>query len=134
MPFPVDEAFIRAAEERLGLRLPRVLRDRLQRENGGEIEVDSEVWWLYPVRDDSDRRRLKRTTNDIVWETDQARQWDTFPATAVALGHDGGGNQLVLLPSADDSTRCDDTFHWWDHETGGMRPVSVTWHPVKAAT
>src|SRR5690242_13835196 len=118
MPFPVDEKLISAAEERLGLRLPAVLRDRLRRNNGGEVEVESDVWWLYPVRDASDRRRLKKTTNDILWENDQALQWRRFPEGAIAIGHNGEGDQLVLLRNADDPTRCSDTIYWWNHETG----------------
>lgn len=58
MAFPVDESRIRAAEEALGRTFPDVLRERLMSENGGEIDdTDEGYWFLYPVYDDSDRRR-----------------------------------------------------------------------------
>ena len=41
MPFPVGEDRIEEAEAQLGRTLPAALRDRLMRDNGGEIEVDA---------------------------------------------------------------------------------------------
>ncbi len=61
------------------------------------------------MRDDSDRKRLSRTANDIVRETEAAREWDEFPADVVAIAGDGSGDALVLLPGSDE-------IYIWSHE------------------
>src|SRR3954454_21988153 len=76
MPFPVEEARIEVAERELGRRLPPELRQRLMRDNGGEVtampvredqQEDFDPHWdLHPVWDDSDRRRASRTASHIV--------------------------------------------------------------------
>lgn len=119
MGFPVDESAIIRAEAALGRRLPDTLRARLMRDNGGEIDADNDVWALIPVFDDSDRRRLTRTANHIVRETDSARRgWRGFPEGAVVVADDGSGDLVVLLPGSDD-------FHLWRHEDATVGPIGV---------
>jgi hypothetical protein len=76
--------------------------------------------FLYPVPDASTRRRLSRSCNDLVRETQVARQWRGFPSDAVAIAGDGNGNHLVLLPGSDE-------IHRWDHETCELSSVAVEW-------
>ena len=118
MPFPVKEGDVSEAEEKLGVRLPKAYRAKLMRENGGELSTPPDHWHLYPVRDASDRKRLKRTFNDIHLETTRAREWNGFPQTGVAIGANGGGDQLVFLPDPADPMVLDAALYWWDHETG----------------
>ena len=66
---------------------------------------------LYPFLDRSSNKRISRTSNHIVVETTNIRLLEHFPDTAVAIGQDGGGNQLVLLPIKEG-------LFFWDHETG----------------
>lgn len=110
MAFPVTEDKIQAAEETLGRRLPDSLRERLLQNNGGEvIDDEGNDWILHPVRDDSDRKRLARTANDIIRETESAREWEDFPENAIAIANDGTGDLIVLLPDYD-------AFYIWSHE------------------
>ena len=118
MAFPVADCFIVAAEEALGRRLPEPLRTRLARSNGGDIEAGDDEWRLHPVRDDSDRKRLARSANDISRETEIARRWPHFPPDAIAVATNGSGDVLVLIPQSDD-------VHLWDHETGAISAVAV---------
>lgn len=130
MPFPVDAALIEAAETQLGRRFPQGLRDRMLRNNGGEVLVryedeepdeDEDVWFLHPVWDPTDKRRMKRTMSHIVKETQQARQWIGFPEDAIAIAEDGTGDRLILRNGSDD-------VEVWDHETGETEPVVVDWN------
>ena len=120
MAFPVDEDQIAAAEAQLGRRLPAAHRARLARANGGEAVVGGQEWTLFPVPDESDRKRSARTANHIIWETEQARAWPAFPAAAVAIASNGLGDLLVLVPGSDGPLV-------WRHETGGTESVVVDW-------
>src|SRR5437764_470750 len=99
MAFSTSEDMIAAAEEALQRRFPPALRSRFARANGGEIGAIDEDWTLNPVRDASDRKRLARTTSDVVHETAAARTWQRFPPDGIAVASNGGGDLLVLLPA-----------------------------------
>lgn len=120
MAFPVDEAAISAAEKQLGRSLPADHRERLMRDNGGEVRTLDDIWTLHPVFDESDRKRIARTANHILRETAAAKDWWGFPEDAVAIAANGTGDLLVLLPDYD-------RVHRWDHETGTAEPVEVLW-------
>ena len=118
MAFPVDFHHVTKAEDRLGVRLPPLYRDWLTRSNGGELEIDGEPWWLLPVADDSDRKRWARTWDDIVKQTETAREWPGFPQDAVAIAHDGAGNRLVFRPESQDPTTLAGAVYRWERHTG----------------
>lgn len=123
MPFPVDPMFIERAEKQLGRALPEALINRLRSENGGEVEAAGDTWQLHPVFDDSDRKRIARTANHVLRETEVARCWSGFPAEALVIGSNGSGDHLVLIP---EGHRFRDTVYWWDHETGALNLVANT--------
>ena len=123
MPFPVDEKYIQQAEGKLGVKFPASFRERMMKDNGGEVESPPDAWQLYPFMDSSDKKRLKRTCNDITRETASAKQWYSFPPDAIAIGANGGGDHLVLIPS-DDPAVLQDAVFWWDHETGEIHKVA----------
>ena len=86
MPFPVDLKFVTEAERKLGVKFPASFVLRMVRSNGGEVATPPDSWVLFPFLDTSDRKRLKRTCNDIVLETRKAREWRGFPGKGVAIG------------------------------------------------
>jgi hypothetical protein len=114
MPWPVAQQYIDEAEAALGVHFPRNFVARMRQINGGEVTINGQTWWLHPFWDKSDRKRLARTSNDIVRETNKARQWAGFPAGGVAIAHGLGPEQLVLLPSEKDPHELDDTVYDWD--------------------
>jgi hypothetical protein len=50
-------------------------------------------------------------------ESKKAREWSGLPPNAIAIGANGGGDQLVLL-SRPDASDILGPIDWWDHETG----------------
>ncbi len=111
MPFPVAEQFIVETERKLGVSLPDAFRARMSRSNGGELSTDDDDWQLYPFFDTSDRRRLSRTSNDIVRETTSAREWRGFPPGAIAIAANGSGDHLVFIPVPGSTTLQPQPFH-----------------------
>jgi hypothetical protein len=125
MPFPVAEQFIAETERKLGASFPQAFRERMSRSNGGELSTADEVWQLYPFFDTSDRKRLSRTSNDIVRETASARQSFGFPAEAIAIGANGCGDHLVFLPTPGSTVLQPQPFIWL-HETGELQPTNIS--------
>jgi len=74
MPFDLAENFISETEELLGAKLPEFYRSSMLMSNGGELEIDDDVWQQYPIADTSDRKRLSRTANHIIKETNHLRK------------------------------------------------------------
>src|ERR1022692_1274777 len=98
MPFPVDIEFVKRAEAKLGRKLPLGYVGKMCQHNGGEVIAGSDCWQLHRIFDDSDKKRLKRTCNDIARETRVARELTfDFPPSALVIGANGGGDLLVLL-------------------------------------
>ena len=116
VPWPVEQRFIDEAQLALGVRFPRNLVARLRRSNGGEVTIDGQTWWFHPVWDKSDKKRLTRTSNDIVRETLTARTWPGFPPAAVVIARGLGAERLVLLPEEDDPNQLGEEVHDWDPE------------------
>ena len=123
MPFPLEARFVRDAEAKLGRTLPLGYVARMCRDNGGQVAVGRDVFNLHPILDTTDRKRLARTCNDIIRETAAARLWPGFPSEALAVGNNGGGDLLVLLPDPVGG-RYADAVYWWDHETGEVYPAA----------
>lgn len=118
MAFPVAVEMIHRAEAKLGRKLPTAYVVKMCRENGGEVEFGHDLhWFLFPVFDDSDKKRLKRTCNDIVRETQQMKSWPGFPPEAVAIGDNQCGDKLILLPDPEAPSQFGHAVYWWDHET-----------------
>lgn len=124
MPFPLELRFVKETEAKLGMKFPLMFVESMMKENGGYAHTPPDGWRLYPFLDRSDRKRLKRTSNDIVYQTNWARGLTGFPMEAVAIGSNGSGDELILLPEPSDERRLQDAVFWWDHETGDFYKVA----------
>ncbi len=122
MPFPVDIKWIAATEALLGVRFPAGFINAMTKDNGGSVRVSMDEFTLFPFLDKSDRKRIQRTCGSIDRETSTARStWVGFPSDAIAIGSNGGGDLLVLLPMDDSPNTLQHTIYWWDHETGEVQ-------------
>lgn len=133
MAFPTSEEMIAKTEATLGLRLPESLRRYLLATNGGEIEADYDDWIVFPVADNSDRKRLSRSANHIVRETGHARGWAGFPADAIAIASNGAGDYLVLQPDAVRPNAAAAAVYRWDHESKQLIWLAADWSELSPA-
>jgi hypothetical protein len=124
MPFPVELEHVRRTEARLGVTFPSGFVTRMLAENGGELAIGEEDWSLNPFLDASDKVRLKRTANDIVRETESAREWSSFPPSAIAIASNGMGDLLVLLEDPARPAHLQAAVFMWSHETGEIDKVA----------
>ena len=124
MPFPIDLKYILETEREIGLLFPDKFKNKMIAENGGEIMTDTDDWQLFPFFDKSDNKRISRTCNHIGLETKQAKDWDSFPVTAVAIASNGCGDYLILLPLENDDKKLCDVIYIWYHETGEISKVA----------
>lgn len=126
MPFPVDIKYIIETEQELGLVFPDSFKSKMTKENGGELFTDGDDWQLFPFFDKSDKKRMSRTCNHIVLETQQARTWDNFPGNGIAIASNGSGDNLILLLLDNDNKKLREEIYLWQHETGDIQQVAKT--------
>ena len=124
MPFPVDTKWIAETERKLNVRFPASFAVAMTRMNGGSVDTGDDNFELYSFLDKTDRKRIQRTCSSICRETESNRKWDHFPDDLIVIGHNGGGDLLVLAPMADDPTTLQHTVYWYDHETSQVEPVA----------
>ena len=121
MPFTLDDKYLRSAEDKLGAKLPDSYRRAMMAANGGEVASGLDDWYLYPIMDSTDRKRFARTCNDVVAETMRLAEWERFPRQALAIGHNGEGDQLIFLRSGG---RFEAAVYCWSHVSGELIKVA----------
>ena len=124
MPFPIDLKYIEEAERELGVLFPDNFKAKMVAENGGDVETDDEDWQLFPFFDKADHKRIARTSNHIILETKEAREWNNFPIKGVAIASNGYGDKLVFLNISEDSKELGEDIFIWYHETGEIVKVA----------
>ena len=124
MPFPTSIQYIRDAEQELNVIFPDGFKSRMLKMNGGELETDDDVWQLFPFFDKSDKKLMSRTSNHIVLETGEAREWKGFPERAVAIASNGCGNYLILMPAYPGHNSLKENIYVWHHENGEITQLA----------
>lgn len=130
MPFPIDEKYIAQTEQQLGLVFPPCFKAKMIEMNGGEVVADNDLWQLLPFFDQSDKKRIKRTCNHIIYETKQAQQWLGFPADAIAIASNGSGD-LLLFKKIENVQQLEATIYRWSHETAALKVVAQQFNQLK---
>lgn len=126
MPFPVAPKWITETERKLGVRFPASFVTAMSKMNGGAVRTRIDDFTLFPFLDGSDRKRIQRTCGSIDRETNTARKaCYGFPKDAVAIGANGGGDLLILLPMADHPDTLQHSVYWWDHEAAEVDKVAA---------
>ncbi len=96
MPFPIELKYIKETEKELGIEFPKVFKEKMREENGGEFYAEEEWWFLFPFFDKSEKKRISRTCNHIILETKNAMKWNGFPKNSIAVGTNQSGDYLIL--------------------------------------
>ncbi len=121
MSFPINHKYIVEAELELKVKFPTKFKTRMIQSNGGELISDEFDFELYPFFDKSNKKRISRTCNHIVLETKNARKWNGFPQSGIAIGSDGLGNQIILTHKGNGMLGED--VYFWSYETGKIERI-----------
>ncbi|MDE0595221.1 MAG: SMI1/KNR4 family protein [Akkermansiaceae bacterium] len=124
MPYPITREEISKTEAMTGYIFPQGVKERMVRDNGGEISVAGDGWQLVPFLDTTDEERVAHTSNDIVRETSSKRSSGGFPHAGFVIAHNNGGDCLLVVPDPEGSKTLGDTIYFWDHETRRYEPVA----------
>jgi len=109
VPFPVEWKYIAETQRKLKTRFPLDYVVRMKRENGGAFSVEGEAWFLFPIFDTSNDKRIKRTCSDVCHETKEMFSFDVgFPTNAIAIANNGCGDVLFFLPDEEEPERLQD--------------------------
>jgi len=117
MAFDLHEKFIVAAEKTLNCKLPSSYRWSMQENNGGTIEADDGFWDLFTIADNSDKKRLSRSCNNIITEMKRSSLRANFPKNVLAIASDGTGDLMILKKDPSGDCYFDNVYIWF-HETG----------------
>ncbi|EIQ01764.1 putative glucan synthasis protein [Opitutaceae bacterium TAV1] len=131
MPFPISESEIEKTETRIGIRFPESFRNAMMSDNGGEVITDEDQWELFPFLDTSDRKRISRTSNDILRETAESRKWRGFPESGWSVANNGFGDHILFIRSKADPSKFEDTVYTFWHETGTIKILAKDFSELK---
>src|SRR6266568_876623 len=109
---PVSAQEVEALERRLGIQLPEDYRRFLCTTNGGIPEPNS---FTIPERGDALLGILyglgvERVAADLEFEQQEATLWDPLPPGFISIGHDPGGNSILMATLGDNAGR----IFFWD--------------------
>jgi hypothetical protein len=97
MSLPITLTNIATTETAMGLTFPGVFKARTSRTNGGSVRLNDEAWFLIPFWDPTDKRTIRRTSQDIKYETTEMLNSNVgFPEDGVAIAKNSAGDWLVL--------------------------------------
>lgn len=123
MAFDLDEKFLIQAEKELNiLQFPTSYRNSMMKNNGGFFEYGTEdsndfaSFMLYPIADNSDRKRLSRTCNNVVKETKSTRENDDFIENFIQIGDDEGAGAYYFKINEDRSVDDLIWYRMWDED------------------
>jgi hypothetical protein len=128
MSFELSEAQLRRTERLLGAKFPESYRRAMLLHNGGEREVDGEIWELMPISDYRSARRWSRTGEDVLGWTDEFRMWRTWPKSAISIARNGVGDALLFMKEQEQI--CPEVYVW-RHETGAVEKIAADFSGVQ---
>jgi len=128
VPFDLSEEQLAQTEVELGAKLPHAYRKAMKIDNGGEASTAEDDWEFYPIKDTSDRKRLSRTCNHIINETESCCGFGNFPENAIAIAGNGLGDQMVFFR---DRGTFKNVVYLWLHETGEIKELASSFNEIE---
>jgi hypothetical protein len=119
--FDLSEEELAKTEDEIGARFPESYRSAMKARNGGTIEALEEEWELFPIRDTSSPKRLSRTGNHVLHETQAAKKWTGYPERTYAIASNGAGDLLVIFQ---EGRAFRPQVFAWSHEDGALTLIA----------
>jgi len=120
MAFDLDMNFIELVEKELNATLPTEYKKEMQISNGGVIFIEDEDWEIFPIKDTSSKKRISRTSSDIVSENKRFKEWANFLSDFLGIASNGMGDILIFIK--DNNYKSD--IYIWRHESGEIYKIA----------
>jgi hypothetical protein len=78
VPFDLSDEQLSITETLIGAKLPHEYREAMKIYKGGEASTGEDGWEFYPIKDTSDRKRISRTCNHMISETESCKGLGDF--------------------------------------------------------
>ena len=121
MPFDLSDEQLTSTESDIGAVFPETYRLRMKEDNGGAIFAKSDYWNLIPIRDTSDRKRVSRTANHVLVETESFSGFPHWHDNALAIAENGAGDALVMFQQG---VQISHQVFYWSHEDGRLELIA----------
>ena len=126
IPSPASEESIQETELVLKIKFPPSYREKMLRENGGELKLKEGVFHLIPVRGSGGggETGAKAAAHDVVGATKEQKKNYTFPSDGTAFAANDAGDHLVFVKEYYHSDKLKNGVFLWNKKIGFVKRVA----------
>jgi hypothetical protein len=124
IPSPASEESIRETETALKIKFPPSYREKMLKENGGELKLKEGAFHLIPVRASGLEAGAKTAGHDVVSATKEQKKNYTFPNDGIAFAANDAGDHLVFVKEYYHSDKLKNGVFLWNKKIGFVKRVA----------
>jgi hypothetical protein len=124
IPSPASEESIQETEAALKIKFPPSYREKMLRENGGDLQLKEGVFHLIPVRTSGHEAGAIAAAHDVVGATKEQKKNYTFPNDGIAFAANDAGDTLVFVKEYYHSDKLKNGVFLWNKKIGFVKRVA----------
>lgn len=123
-PSPASEESIHETESALKIKFPPSYRERMLKENGGELKLKEGIFRLIQVRGSGSAAGAKPGAQDVVTATKEQKKNYTFPNDGISIAVNDAGDHLVFVKEYYHSDKLKNGVFFWNKKIGFVKRVA----------
>jgi hypothetical protein len=123
-PSPASEESLQETEAALKIKFPPSYREKMLKENGGELKLKEGVFHLIPVRSGGREAGAGAAAYDIVNATKEQKKNYTFPSDGIAFAANDAGDHVVFVKEYYHSDKLKNGVFLWNKKIGFVKRVA----------
>jgi hypothetical protein len=124
IPSPASEESIQEIESTLKIKFPLSYREKMLKENGGELKLKEGIFHLIPVRTSAHETGAKTAAHDVASATKEQKKNYTFPNDGIAFAANDAGDHLVFVKEYYHSDKLKNGVFLWNKKIGFVKRVA----------
>jgi hypothetical protein len=124
MPQPADEKDIQETESTINIKFPATYRERMLKENGGDITLKEGIFHLFPFSAATGDASAKAGLPGVVKATKELKKIYTFPNDGIAFAANDAGDALVFVKEYYHSDKLKNGVFFWHKKIGFVKRVA----------